>query len=378
MRIKVWIKYFIFLGCASGAAWADMGLSLSNLEHSLEVNPSMQGTESIHIGSMITLESAILGESRQIQIALPASYKDYPDQHYPVLYLLDGESNFHYITGLMSRLTRGPYPTIPEMIVVGIINTDRTRDLTPSVVTPESVDTVMQGRIGIKNGGNPEFFAFMETELMPEIKKRYRINDFKIMIGHSFGGITALNHLLNGHQKMNAYIVHDPSIWWDNGEMSRRYEAFKTPLTHITKLFLTQAGDGKREGKEAHYGSISGFSQYLERDPIVNLETTFVVYPEEDHGSVILKGNLEGLRHVFEDFRVDLKSLPDNPDLIQTQYKRLSDTYGTTIVPSEPFLVGVLSYLQRIQREDLVLAMQAFAIDLYPDGNIAKSLKSSQ
>lgn len=374
MHIKAWIKYCIFLGCISNTAWADTGLSLLNSEHSPTVNSSINRAEPIQIGSMITLQSDILGESRQIQIALPASYPDYPDQHYPVLYLLDGESNFHYITGLMNRLMRGSYPIVPEMIVVGIINTDRTRDLTPSVVTPESVDVAMRGRIGTKNGGNSEFFAFMEEELMPEIKNRYRINDFKIMIGHSFGGITALNHLLNGHQKMNAYIVHDPSIWWDNGEMSRRYEAFQEPLMHVTKLFITQAGDGKREGKAAHYGSISRFSQYLELAPIPNLETSFVVYPEEDHGSVILKGNIDGLRSVFEDFRVDLKLLPDNPDFIQTQYQRLSDIYGMTIVPSEPMLVGALSYLQHIQREDLVLEMQAYIIDLYPEGNTAKSL----
>lgn len=347
-------------------------LSLTSLSLASEAEPTI---EPINIGEMRTLYSNKLQEERQIQIALPASYNEYDAQTYPVLYLLDGESNFQYLSGLMSRLTRAPYPSMPEMIIVGIINTDRTRDLTPSVVTTDSVQVEMQSRVGEKNGGNPAFFVFLEDELMPMIEKNFRTNDFKMMIGHSFGGITALNHLINGSKKMNAYIVHDPSIWWDSGEMLKRYEALNNSELQRTRLFLTQAGSGAATSdKQDHYGNISHFSQYLSGNPITGLDTTFMAYPEEDHGSVVLVGNIDGLRTIFADIRINIKSLPENPYLIQEQYQHLSEQFGLKMVPSEPYLVAVMSYLQRIKRADLVKVMEDYAVDLYPHGNIARGV----
>jgi predicted alpha/beta superfamily hydrolase len=53
-----------------------------------------------------------------------------------VLYLLDGDAHFHSVTGLIQFLGTGINGNfvIPEMIVVAISNTDRTRDLTPTHV----------------------------------------------------------------------------------------------------------------------------------------------------------------------------------------------------------------------------------------------------
>lgn len=326
----------------------------------------------ISIGQNITMHSAILDEDRQIQIALPVSYQEFSSQTYPVLYLLDGESNFHYLTGMIAKLSKAPYPAIPEMIVVGIVNTDRTRDLTPSVVLPDAGEAVTKGHAGGKNGGNPEFFQFLETEVMPQIEQQYRTTDFNLLVGHSFGGITALNHLINGNKKMNAYIVHDPSIWWDSGEMLKRYETLQGTEVAPTKLFVTQAGEAVKEGQIDHYNNVQGFNVYMETAPIKGLDYTFVAYADEDHGSVPLKGNLDGLRAVFEGIRLNIKAIPDNPDLIQTQYAALSDSLGVTIAPSEPYLVAVINYMKRIDRSDLVEHLENYAKSLYPNGNVAQ------
>lgn len=326
----------------------------------------------ITIGNSMTIHSAILDEDRVIQVSLPASYDEFKTQTYPVLYLLDGESNFHYLTGMMNKLSRAPYPAIPEMIVVGIVNTDRTRDLTPSIVAPDADETITKGRAGGKNGGNPQFFQFLETEVMPQIEKHYRTSDYKVFVGHSFGGITALNHLINGEKKMNAYIVHDPSIWWDSGEMLKRFEALKGTKIAPTKLFVTQAGEAVKDGQKDHYDHVQGFNAYMETNPIEGIEYEFVAYAGEDHGSVPLKGNLDGLRSVFEGMRLNIKAIPDNPDLIKTQYAALSESLGFEMKPSEPYLAAVIAYMKRIERLDLVAHLEAYAKSLYPSGNIVQ------
>ncbi|WEI21871.1 alpha/beta hydrolase-fold protein [Acinetobacter bereziniae] len=135
---------------------------------SMQISIPSFADSSIKIGETHNFVSTVLNEKRAIQVYLPASYNQYPNQKYPVVYLLDSESNFHYVTGIIEKLSKSPYPSIPEMVVIGIVNTDRARDLTPTPQKPQ----IKEGRlIEGKTGGNLAFFNFLETELMPDVEK---------------------------------------------------------------------------------------------------------------------------------------------------------------------------------------------------------------
>ena len=325
----------------------------------------------INIGEMHNISSSILNENRKIQVYLPPTYEKYPNQKYPVIYLLDSESNFHYLTGFVEKLSKAPYPSIPEMIVIGIVNTDRARDLTPTVQKADPDSKEMQ-LIQSATGGNAAFFKFLETEVMPDIKKTYRTNGLNILIGHSFGGITALNHILNGSQNMQAYIVHDPSIWWDDEVMLKRFRDAKGRNFNHKKLFLTQAGSN--ENQDRHYNGIQKFNAYLNEQPFTNLSYKYTQYTDEDHGSVTLKGNLEGLRYVFDGMQLNIKTIPKNPNLIKEKYAQLSKNLGYNLQPSEPYLDAVFGYLKRLDNPELTQQFQDYIISIYPQGNVAKSL----
>jgi predicted alpha/beta superfamily hydrolase len=53
-------------------------------------------------------------------------------EKYPVLYLLDAEAQMEMVAGQVRYLS-DVYRIVPNMIVVGIANTDRVRDLTPPI-----------------------------------------------------------------------------------------------------------------------------------------------------------------------------------------------------------------------------------------------------
>ena len=83
----------------------------------------------IVIGKKRQIESKILEETRALWISTPASY-DVLEESYPVLYLLDGDINFHHTTGTVGFLAANG--RIPEMLVVAVPTTiNRRRDLTP-------------------------------------------------------------------------------------------------------------------------------------------------------------------------------------------------------------------------------------------------------
>src|SRR3954471_19240522 len=113
----------------------------------------------ITIGRIDSVWSPTLKENRNYIVYTPPGYAQSPylPRAYPVLYLLDGDAHFHSVTGLLQFLGTGINGTyvVPEMIVVAIPNTNRTRDLTPtnSALAPDG-----KPQPGFKtSGGGPKF-----------------------------------------------------------------------------------------------------------------------------------------------------------------------------------------------------------------------------
>ena len=87
----------------------------------------------ITLGIQTSVTSTVLDEERPILIYTPDGYA-HGTGKYPVIYLLDGDSHLLHTAGTTQFLSRNG--KMPEVIIVGIPNTERTRDLTPALSTP--------------------------------------------------------------------------------------------------------------------------------------------------------------------------------------------------------------------------------------------------
>ena len=134
--------------------------------------------ENIVIGKTDSIQSKILGEQRKIWVHVPNG----ANQKYPVVYVLDGDGHFSSVVGMIQQLsTINGNMMCPKMIVVGIPNTDRTRDLTPTHIDADPY--VPADSIFYKtSGGGENFIAFIEKELMPYIDVKYPTAPYKILI----------------------------------------------------------------------------------------------------------------------------------------------------------------------------------------------------
>lgn len=160
--------------------------------------------QTLAIGQRDTLYSNILNEDRPLSVYLPPSYHYTLDAEYPVLYILDGDYNFNYVAGLL-ELWGGISNDIPEMILVGISGgaTEHYR----KDCTPPGTD---------KNGKADKVALFLKKELVPYINNRYKTNEFKLLAGHSIGGLFITHTALQHPQLFNHYIAISPALWWDN------------------------------------------------------------------------------------------------------------------------------------------------------------------
>src|SRR5712671_5362518 len=113
----------------------------------------------------ITVHSNVLNEDRAILVRMPAAAQGKKDR-YPVLYLADGDGHINEVGAIIDFLVSNG--RCAPLIVVGIPNTDRTRDLTPTRANPKNPEGLFQTLP--TSGGGDKFLEFIQTELFPEIE----------------------------------------------------------------------------------------------------------------------------------------------------------------------------------------------------------------
>lgn len=124
------------------------------------------------------------------------------------------------------------------MLVVGIENTERRRDVTG----PTEVES--DRKIAPRVGGSAAFRAFFRDELMPEIRKRYRVTDEAAIIGESLAGLFVVETFFLEPELFGTYIALSPSLWWNQEELVRKAgERLKARPDLRKTLYLSSAGD---------------------------------------------------------------------------------------------------------------------------------------
>ena len=328
-------------------------------------------SQNIEIGQVKTIQSTELNEARDYSVYLPENYSnpDFKSQKYPVIYVLDGEKYFHVLTGMVKNMSNGYYPLMPECIVVAIKNTNRSRDLTPTPVSSLSYE----------NGGADAFEAFISKELIPEINNTYNTLDYKILIGHSFGGLFAINTLLKAPTLFNAYIAIDPSLWWDNEVLVKKLEhTLTTKDFKGSTLFFANAnsiGSQKAPSKQhhAHFAAKKHALELLETTAPKHLNFNTTYYPDEDHGSVVLPALIDGLRSVFKGFRIDVKALIKTPLLLDEHYQDLSEKLSFPFEPQASYLDRVVDLAIKRGEKDKAIMLNNINKKIYPNNVYLKN-----
>lgn len=294
----------------------------------------------------VTLTSKILGEDRVIYIQSPKNASS--TVRYPVLYLLDGESHFELVGQYCAYLGRWDVSAIPEMIVVGITNTDRARDLTPSHTVLDYFGKENPESWLKTSGGNEKFFQFIQQEVVHYVESHYQTEPFKIFAGHSFGGITTVNCMLTHPDMFNAYIAVSPSFWWDRNYLLKLADQKLSSGSALNKfLFYSDGNEGTSDGSTFHTNVLK-FDSLLHAKAVPGLNYEYKYYPDETHMTVPVDSYREALRFIFNGWRFpSMKGEEVTGEKITQHYEKLSKRYGYTMRPNEKFVRDWASHLMK-------------------------------
>ncbi len=153
----------------------------------------------IALGTYRVLHSRILGEDRVLQIHLPRGYES-TDAAYPVVYLFYSDWLEGYFAQLVNDLYHLSMDRIPPVLLVGIPNTQRYRDLIP---WPRP-----GGRSG--EGQGDRFLQALQEEIIPFVEAEYRTRPYRIMVGPQAAAVFGVYTLLESPETFQAFILNDP------------------------------------------------------------------------------------------------------------------------------------------------------------------------
>lgn len=209
--------------------------------------PSLTGT----IEKIASIESKVLGRSRDILVYLPPDYARQYQRRYPVIYLHDGQNVFDGATSFIPNQEWRADETAQGMIEAGMIEPvimvaipnagmDRANEYLPTRF--KFGDSMIGGRAD-------DYGKMITDELKPLIDKRFRTKRDPAntaLIGSSFGGIVTLHLGLTRPEVFGKLGVVSPSIWVDGRVMLERIAELKKKPS--LKIWTDMGGS---EGPEA-------------------------------------------------------------------------------------------------------------------------------
>jgi len=227
------------------------------------------------------------------------------------------------VSGNIGYLVKN-YSVIP-MIAVGIVSDNRYEEFSPD---------------------SDKLQKHLEQEVFPLIEETYRVNSFRIIIGHSWGGAFVGNCLFSKkHDLFDAYMGISPGLDAEDDIILTNAKRILKKGKPIGKYMYCSSGDiGYRE--EESLGAIRQLDSLLTVYPNAHVTWDYEALEGMDHWSCVLPSINNGLiqcsRNYFAD-QQQMEEFAQHPSLsIREQIAKFNahkeHTFGFSFEPSLGYL----------------------------------------
>lgn len=307
-----------------------------------------EDSTNIVIGESETIFSSILNESRTLLIVCPENYNN-TNNRYPVLYVLDAERYFNYTATLVQFLAQNG--RIPQMVIIGIPNTDRLRDFSYKTSEDDKIS------------GVDRFLRFLKQELIPFVDENYRTVPYRIIKGWCATGVFCIYGLFTYPELFDAYIASSPYLVEDASFIFQMVEDYpNNGLKSREFVFMSVGGQDRPDAKE----EIPKFAALLERKALKGLEWHFKTLDKEDHYTIDLRTFYLGMEVLYSDLVFPQKVADGSVESVRGKIRTLAEQYGFEGYLPEDMLTEMGYHL--LNQECFVEAVTIFKIivEAYP------------
>jgi hypothetical protein len=290
----------------------------------LTIGPEHRRALSDPSADTIVVNSKILGRARRVFVSVPAS-QHRTSRPYPVVVVLDGEANFAPAATITATLARLGH--FPEAIVVAIPNVsadprDRVHDMTPPGLSVSGSSL---------NEGGDLFLDFIEKEVLPLVRTRYRGGAPHMLVGHSSGGVIATHAAATRPKVFPVVVSIDAPIWVGDNWLARRLlESARMPVPTALRYVSLETRFGWPDSLWNALEAVAPATWRIKRE----------VLEGESHESMGFLAMYEGLKHAFADYSI--VGAPLVPRATATaafnHYRGIESELGAILPPPAPVL----------------------------------------
>ena len=303
------------------------------------------------------IDSKVFSEKRVVVIHLPKTYNKNVQKRYPVLYLLDGERNLKSV--IFTAEILASKRKIPEIIIVGLpAGETRDEDYTPN-------NMLMNSETG--NGNANRFQKYLDSELIPYIDSYFRTEPYRILSGHSRGGLFAINHMLSESKLFDAHFAMSPALYLnDYGIIDNLISKIKAKKIN-SRFLYANAGGIENLGITM---SLDKLEAALNTVPANSFNWKAQRFEDDSHGTTAIGGHYHALKKLYRNWDNPWKKGADeiiDPETVKKDHILLSKEFGYSIYPDE-YRLNIMGY-NYIKVKDFDKAIDAFELNTkyYPD-----------
>ena len=299
----------------------------------------------------VAIQSRILGQERFAFVSVPESWAR-TTRTYPVVLVLDGEWSFPMASELTRRLALIGHA--PEAIVVGVANLshdpmDRVHDMTPPGLSVSGSSM---------NEGGDDFLDYLERELLPLVRERWRGAGPVILVGHSSGALIATYAAATRPRSFPVVVsidapVHLGDDWMVQRMLEGARAADAPPLRYVSL--------------EARLGWTDATWAQLERAKPASWRTYRDRLEGESHESMDFLGIYEGLKFAFADYSIVGAPIPPRGSAMGAfdHYRRIEQEFGSRLPPPPSVLSRLVEDLLTEGRVEPARTALAWLVDGY-------------
>ena len=322
------------------------------------------------------LNSKILNEEQKISVYLPEAYGENPDHRYPVLYALDGKYYKHMVSAVIARFYSDWL--IPETIVVTIDNENRIRDYTP---TPHATADVLSGKADV-------FLDYIEKELIPFVDSSYKTSEFRILQGHSLGGLLSLYTVQARPELFTAHYAFSPSLHWGDNKTVEKIITYLSSREALQQFIYMNLGDeivkSEYESRNAMRASFLRLQTFFKEQSISGLRVKSEVLQSLPHAATNITGLVNATNELYRYWVLPFDAMERGPEAITEHYEKLSSDLYQEVKPRMESINFAADYVTNgINSPVRGMKLLKYNAALYPDSalvnfNLAKGYKQRE
>ena len=305
--------------------------------------------EAVFTTEDLVINSKKLDETRNLVVYLPAGYSK-SDAHYPVLYVTDGDIQGPHTAGTLDYLAK--FDQAPQMIVVGIVTPRETRERDLTLTSADKQDPEQLANADL-------FLAFVEQEVIPEVKARYRTLDYQGLAGTSHGGQFAINALVKRPGLFNGVVAVSPSLYGNKRQLLTLTETALKQGSLQGRLYISIAQEEPTMTEP--FANFVALTKYYPNQQLAVISQTF---SNETHNTTALLGQYYGVKYLFDGW-----AIPETPQTLadlQAIFATRSSLLKTALIIPEDRAAGYGQWLQYLNRQDDALTMLQWNRETYP------------